>query len=144
MLRRFPIGFYRVDGAEWLPRGTQFTMRLCALEPEDATMFLLYVGVTADNGVGQRYLSTDPSQPLVIEGSDDGLTEVGQNYRSRLRVAAHDHVSVRFDHDGSLSFGVNGRNLGVAFAALHAQYVRPAAMLYLPNSISFAGDVEYF
>ena len=53
-------------------------------------------------------------------------------------------IKVKFDHDGSISFIVNGTNYGVAFAALPARYVCPAAMLYLPNSISFVGQVEYF
>ena len=51
---------------------------------------------------------------------------------------------MRVERSGDVSFALNRRDLGVAFRGLPGSAVLPAAMLYLPNSIEFEGQVEYF
>lgn len=142
--RCYPIGFHRIDGAEWLPRGSLFTLQVCALEPKSSTLYLMQVGVTGDNSVGEVYLSSDPAFPLVRNGSAPKTEEEVNYAKKKITIRIHDTIGVKFDHLGNISFLHNSIDLGVAFRGLDARYVRPAAMLYLPNSIGFEGEVQYF
>ena len=142
--RVFPIGYYRIRGRVALPRGSAFRMRLCPLDGFRDTMYLMQVGVEWQGAatvwgpqcIDEVSVCTDPSAPLV------GPARPGAYGPGKYNIG--DVIRCCFHANGDISFGVNGKDYGVAFSGVSAEEVTPFACLYLPNSIEFLGEIEYF